>query len=546
MVKELRLRENWKVSLLLKLCLCYLVLLTWMKAGLVDGFPRAILFGLSFVILCLHFGKRSSWRIAKLLPLAPLLFLTALFLSSLLNPAYRVLTVKDLNALGFREKLLQSGNAEKIELLSNGLNGVINRSLSDPSGSLVLFFHLHQRYQDKFGKSGKDEIGEFLSQCKERIFIKKYPFLPSIPILDPKIAADFYWLVFSLMLGVLLFQENGKPDSNIKLLAVFLVNSVLLSLVGFVQMHHHANSDDYKEILLLWDAPEPRYYFSTFTYKNHWSAFALLGLFTCFFFLARNVSRDWGNLKRSPAFFCLLLCALVLASSILFSGSRSGSVLLFLSVLAFLLFLGKGIYRFRILDLHPVAFAATALPALALVGLVFFQSQTYKEMFTNTNSQLKEIQKGNPPMRWLLMRDAWKKGRENLWLGNGFGSYACTSPLYQSKQVRDARAIGLEHAHNPYVPLVAHAHSDLMEWVIEWGLAGLFLGIIPYFFFIFKIAGFNGLSPSMMLLAGIAVFLIYCIVDFPTRTPACTASFAALCAAGIREAIRSKKTHPSD
>ena len=111
-----------------------------------------------------------------------------------------------------------------------------------------------------------------------------------------------------------------------------VINCLVLCLVGFYQKINHQWADDYLEILGIWNAPEPRYYFSTFTYKNHWSAYAIITLFFSFYLLRNEfikILNNGTNIISSKIFIYLSISIIIIASSILFSGSRSGSLLLF-------------------------------------------------------------------------------------------------------------------------------------------------------------------------------------------------------------------------
>ena len=100
-------------------------------------------------------------------------------------------------------------------------------------------------------------------------------------------------------------------------------------------------------------------------------------------------------------------------------------------------------------------------------------------MLNITKIQLNEISNGKLPLRWYLWMDALNVGKQKPSFGHGFNSYPSINPLFQSNYVRDARSVGLEAAHNPYIPLVAHAHNDWIEWWCEWGLLGMLVIFIP-------------------------------------------------------------------
>ena len=61
-----------------------------------------------------------------------------------------------------------------------------------------------------------------------------------------------------------------------KILFAVAINGGILSFAGIIQSLIYLPSDNLKEIWGIWDTPEPRYFFASFTYKNHWSSFAIL------------------------------------------------------------------------------------------------------------------------------------------------------------------------------------------------------------------------------------------------------------------------------
>ena len=161
------------------------------------------------------------------------------------------------------------------------------------------------------------------------------PFFPSLTIIDSDILLRFaFWYSNILLIFLWVFKTIKRCDLNSICWVVFL-NCTILALVGIVQKICYIPSDNQLEILGIWDTPEPRYFFSTFTYKNHWSAFAILSLFYGACIVRRELS-IWGtNILRSNTFFLTVLCSLIIIASILYSGSRSGILLLIFLLCSF-------------------------------------------------------------------------------------------------------------------------------------------------------------------------------------------------------------------
>ena len=92
---------------------------------------------------------------------------------------------------------------------------------------------------------------------------------------------------------------------------LFSPNQCLSSFISWnLSKINYEFSEDAVEILGIWDAPEPRYYFSTFTYKNHWSAFAIMSFFVGCSLLFKPIF-IWGkDFYRSKDFVFYFFCFL--------------------------------------------------------------------------------------------------------------------------------------------------------------------------------------------------------------------------------------------
>ena len=113
----------------------------------------------------------------------------------------------------------------------------------------------------------------FLNELLKRIKLNDLPFFPSLTIVDNNILLRFvFWYSNILLIFLWVFKTIKRDDLNAIYWIIFL-NCTVLALVGIVQKLYYIPSDNQLEILGIWDTPEPRYFFSTFTYKNHWSAF---------------------------------------------------------------------------------------------------------------------------------------------------------------------------------------------------------------------------------------------------------------------------------
>ena len=529
----------------LKLCVAYIILISWLKAGLADGYAGLLVSFLGIVVLGKLLLRKLFWTRRYLLSLLPLLSMTIWFVMAYNNPRYRVLNTKDLIHFKMEKTLLESKNPEKIKMISKGINLVIDKGRVNPPLSIALFFHLKNSYIDKYSDNISDPILLLLNDYNNHIKLEYLRFLPSITIQSTHYLRNLFFIIVSISLGIMIFHNVNNSYIIYKILWAIVINSFLLSLVGIYQKYNQVWSDEFIEILGIWNAPEPRYYFSTFTYKNHWSAFVLLSLSCALAITYNNTKRIKESFTRSPTKIFLLLVILTFLSTIIYSGSRSGLLLSFLTIILIVLVVFiknsfKNSYNFKKLFLY---FAIT-LPLLFIIFYSFSKDQKVKEMVTNSSAQWNALLDGEPPLRFFLWKDAVKMIKQENILGYGFYAFPSIYPKYQSFHVRSERSIGLDNAHSPYIPLVAHAHNDILEFLTEWGLLGVFLFFIPYLFFLIQTFCFTKSISVQILLTGCLIFIVYCFIDFPTRTPACFSLFCAVAGLACKySVIRSKKPY---
>ena len=516
----------------LKLCILYLILVTWFKAGLAGGFPGIILSILGLTLLVTQLFQNYFWTRRYFLSIIPLLLMLIWAVIGFNNPKYQALNAQDLIELNMEGTLIETRDSTKIEMISNGMNLILEKSRDDPKLSIALFFHLKNTYTDKYSKVINDPIITFFNNCENKIKLDYWSFLPSISIKNLSSIQNFLFLFINLFFGIIIFH-NLFNFSNVKVvLWIVVINTFILCIVGLYQKFTQVWSDDYLEILGIWNAPEPRYFFSTFTYKNHWSAFALISLSCIYSIFYKQLRITNEYMIKSPILLFIIFSSILLVSTVIFSGSRSGILFSVISVILFSL-----IIFFKKKKLESYSFKKIILYFLVILPTLFFifyslkKDEKVKEMLTNSTTQWKALQEGSPPLRWYLWNDAYKMAQSELILGHGYNAFPSTYPKFQSMVVRQERGKGLASAHNPYIPLVAHAHNDVVEFICEWGLLGTFCFFIPYILHIIKVWGSTNSTTVKLLLSGCFVFLVYCFVDFPTRTPACVVLFS--CIAGL-------------
>ena len=497
-----------------------------MKAGHVDGTGSVILIGIGSMIMVLHIFRKKFWEWDSLILHLPIFALTIISVISYQNPRYRVITQNDLFELKFEEVLLNSNNPFKIEMMTKAVNLILDSAKSSPATSISLFFHFESTYKDKFGSKKNDSILNFFNALNQRLKIPFHTFLPSSIVQDTKILKKNYLFLINLLIGIVIYTQIKKQNQIDRMALLFVLNFLILCIVGIYQNYTQQWTDDYLEILGIWNAPEPRYYFSTFTYKNHWSAFAIMMLSFTFFILIRIIKEINFDYFKSWKLFFYIFVLILGSSTIFYSGSRSGTILLILLVIFNFIFIS----RKRFITSKKVLFTAIFLPFIIFIIYQFFQDKKWKEMVSNSEYQLQNLKTGKAPLRWFFWKDSLKIIRDKPIWGHGYLSFSSIYPKFQSYEVRHERSLGLENAHNEYVPLVAHAHNDLFEHIVEWGLVGVFLVFLPFLCLIPIGISLKSSRSLFILSFGCFIFLVYCAVDFPSRTPACLANFSVLVA----------------
>ena len=170
------------------------------------------------------------------------------------------------------------------------------------------------------------------------------------------------------------------------------INALVLSITGFV--YKTAGSS---KILGHFEPADARYFFSTFTYKNHWGAFCILalggiGALTQYY----KTSYSIRSLRSKSPIPVLVLASFLIGLTVPVSGSRSCTVIYALVHLVYLSQL--------VSDILPQAIGKTkkifssVVCALLLLSLLLFFSflaseETHKEMLNITVQAVRELKR---------------------------------------------------------------------------------------------------------------------------------------------------------
>ena len=87
--------------------------------------------------------------------------------------------------------------------------------------------------------------------------------------------------------------------------------------------------------------------------------------------------------------------------------------------------------------------------------------------------------------RLFLWKDIITQIQFKTFWGYGINSYKTINGIYQSNEITTARSLNLESAHQQYIPVTVHAHSDYLQTILEIGFFGTCVLVFPLFFALF-------------------------------------------------------------
>lgn len=512
-------------NLTTKVLIALVILVSWAKAGLAGDWIlntiNLLVFALSLSLL------KSKEKIRfRLLSVLPIIILTVQFLLSYSNPNFKVIDESGWAKLNIEKYFSEETDIEKIIIVSEVFKDMEILSKQKPELGHAIFFDFKNHFFDKY--PNYDGPTARLIFEYERI-IQNFPnsFIPSSVLSNNRLCIDFINKISQVLIGIILFFNIKKRKHIRNVLSVLSINIGVLAFVGILQNLNYTPSDTRLEIFGIWNTPEPRYFFSSFTYKNHWSAFALMGLCTSIALLVDSYRRYGKSFTKKFSNFLLFISILSIVISIPLSGSRSGTVLMILSF-ALLTFTTLKFLRILTSKNLLLFFIVTTSGTIGLISFISkINSNTTDDMINNINIQFTELSNGKLPMRILLWNDLLRQISHRPIFGFGFNSYKTINPIFQSHEVRDLRKKGTQSAHQKFTPLIGYAHNDWLERISEFGLIGI-LSFSPYLYIIFSqlfksYSLFNKLS-----LISLVIYLTYSFIDFPSQTPACLILFSTL------------------
>jgi O-antigen ligase len=373
-------------------------------------------------------------------------------------------------------------------------------------------------------------------------------------------------LLSSILVGFVAFTScKNRASVRFILWAVFF-NILILSVVGtFFKI---TNS---QLILGKFVPPDARYFFASFTYKNHWSAYAFLsylGTFGLAVYYHKN-RRRW-NLKNSPLGIFISMGFLI-GLTTLMSGSRSG-------LIAFSLGFGISIWIGVKLVLENYTYLSSSskyvlrlflafLPIPLFIGTVFVVSpKLLTEPLSVTEGQIRNIIENKQwESRVYSSRDTFRMFLARPWWGWGYNSFEIVFRKYFQGPELSASYLNNDETKSMYDNLFQRvqenaspenklefesfrsrlnlqrykfAHNDILQYLAEIGIFGFCCLFMPVFYIFYKLIQLKQAIPSITkwILIAISFIVLYSMVEFPTRTPGILYLFTILIALGYRYA----------
>ena len=524
--------------------LLLVVIVSWAKAGLAewsDAFiALTIIVGLIGAPL-LHYRDTGSNAGVPWKSTFPILIFVIVGHLGLLNPSYKNLEdsfayaeKEELELLAKREFAL-GGDPVFIDRVMREMY-IFRRQVELGNQSRALArFHLAYRYASN---QSKTTLLPSFERYLEDIRSKSSGWFPGT------VTKETSWrklclLALVFLQGIWVYSYLRKRRLLRLLLGILAINCVLLALAGIFQKVSFSPNSVRPEIWGIWEAPEPRYFFASFTYKNHWCAYAVLGIGVLAGLVTHWLRRHPRDLFwRSPVPIALLGIAILAASAPL-SGSVLGTLLMLTVSIPFVGFLcykllpkGWGWSRGLIGCL-----IAISLPAIGSWFVLEASPEIKRETLQKISDRWKSLQEGRLPWRYYHSKDSWTMFQDKPLWGWGLGSTAPLYPLYVSNEIIAQTEKQLAYAHhNERFLGLEYSHNDWFQYLAETGVVGVALLITGPLLALRR----KRLSRSVTVwtVCACGALLLFSFVDFPSRTPACAILFAVVLGSSLKYAAQ--------
>ena len=320
----------------------------------------------------------------------------------------------------------------------------------------------------------------------------------------------YLWLWSGVLLWTFLTASLVRDRQKIagSLFRLFFGFSVLAAIGTFVRL---SGSD---RILWIFES-HTSYFFATIFYKNHWGSLSVLmtGLGIGLTFRLWREERHSGHIPdRTISFGCLVF---VIALTIPLANARGASLAL-LGLVAALAIALVAQQKKKQLGWKSITLTLTGLLA-GLSALAYLNQNAIETGIERTERQLNEYtEEGQkyPELRGYLWEDALGAFADRPWTGWGMGSYVHIQSVYAGEKLRS-----LGNGEQP--PMVEFAHNDWIQFLVEFGLIGTALLILPPILAV--IAAFRTGTPGRLarwMGFGLLALLFTAFLDFPFGNPA--------------------------
>ena len=476
----------------LKFYFFLVLLIPWLKGG--NARDLVFYIALSCIVICLIVSLANEIKESKLniLRTSPIYVLIILVIS-IANPILDAEKINtDIVVLDeTEENVLLKSIFDDLELIDN----------EELYNYIILNIKNEISYKSKIISAKLSDKLEYLNFLKSKIY---NPYIPSVSHINISLLTEII-IIFVAMLAPIILIANVRSDKVYRLISLFiLINGFLLSQLGIAQKFGILDFGKYP-ILGIWEVNDPRYYFSTFSYKNHWSAFCLLCVFHGIAFVGGKLQS-----KRSYNIKTLILCSTMVIISILtlfIIDSRSALLMLL-------------IYIFLLVFIYSRGFLNYIYITLTILILSVFSVGLFKtsDVVKRSIGQFNDLENGKFSFRMLLWKDITGQIESKTFWGYGINSYKTVNPIFQSTETVSSRYVVTENAHREFTPIIQNAHSDLFQYTSEMGFVFLCLILFPMFFIILREFLFSKNYYFRLISAGCLVYIGYSCVDLPNKS----------------------------
>lgn len=317
-------------------------------------------------------------------------------------------------------------------------------------------------------------------------------------------------------LGCALWIGLTRRVSAQAVLIALIINGCILAIIGILQKITGATE-------ILWFIKSPASYFvSTFVYKNHGAAYFNIILVVAVGFMVWHYARSLRRLERSSPAPVFAFAAIVLASIVFMSVSRTAMLLLAAFALVSIFVGITWRSRERDTSANPFVTGSLAVGALVIIT-VAISYLNLDDSIAQIKRLTAEDKKASIETR-VILRDATLELFEAEPLtGWGAGSFRHIFPMVQrnhpSIMTVGRRPIFWDHAHNDYV-----------QYLAELGVIGFAFPVIALFWMVVKFCRVGALrTPGFLLLfIGLGLPLAHAWVDFPLSNCAIFTTYVAV------------------